>query len=95
MQPSSCVDGKYLLLLCLLSILICNGSLLDRNHIVLPTIASVFPFEIAIGLNGRVWMKAETVGETLAMKRLIESVDDHIIPVEEKAIKEKLREYLS
>ncbi|OWZ71882.1 hypothetical protein AYX14_02664 [Cryptococcus neoformans] len=69
--------------------------LLDRNHIVLPTIASVFPFEIAIGLNGRVWMKAETVGETLAMKRLIESVDDHIIPVEEKAIKEKLREYLS
>lgn len=61
----------------------------------MPTIASVFPFEIAIGLNGRVWMKAETVGETLAMKRLIESVNDHIVPVEEKAIKQKLQEYLS
>lgn len=40
-------------------------------------------------------MKAETVGETLAMKRLIESVNDHIVPVEEKAIKQKLQEYLS
>lgn len=40
-------------------------------------------------------MKAETVGEALAMKRLIESVDDHIVPVEEKAIKQKLQENLS
>ncbi|WVN84996.1 uncharacterized protein L203_100133 [Cryptococcus depauperatus CBS 7841] len=69
--------------------------LLNRSHILLPTIASVTSFEIAIGLNGRLWLKAETISETIAMKRLIESVDSYETRVEEVAIKEKLRHFLA
>nr|ODN99933.1 exosome complex component RRP40 [Cryptococcus depauperatus CBS 7855] len=72
-----------------------NHSLLNRSHILLPTIASVTPFEIAIGLNGRLWLKAETISETIAMKRLIESVDSYETRVEEVAIKGKWRHFLA
>lgn len=39
------------------------------------TLAAQFPFETAIGMNGRIWVKAGSVGETIALKRVIEAVD--------------------
>ncbi|ODO05238.1 exosome complex component RRP40 [Cryptococcus wingfieldii CBS 7118] len=69
--------------------------LLNRNYPLLPAIASAFPFEISIGLNGRVWLKAETVSETLAMKRVIEGVNDGVLGVEEAAVKAKIQEYMA
>ncbi|ODN81720.1 hypothetical protein L202_02114 [Cryptococcus amylolentus CBS 6039] len=69
--------------------------LLNRNYPLLPAIASAFPFEISIGLNGRVWLKAETVSEALAMKRVIEGVNDGVLGVEEAAVKAKIQEYMA
>ncbi|WVQ73177.1 hypothetical protein IAR50_002741 [Cryptococcus sp. DSM 104548] len=69
--------------------------LLDRNYPLLPAIASAFPFEISIGLNGRVWLKAETVSETLAMKRVIEGVNDGLLGADEAAVKTRVQEYMA
>lgn len=49
--------------------------LLSPKHPLLQTLAAQFPFETAIGMNGRIWVKAGSVGETIALKRVIEAVD--------------------
>lgn len=35
-----------------------------------------FPFEITLGMNGRIWLNASSVGRTIALKRILEAVDE-------------------
>ncbi|KAL7423267.1 exosome non-catalytic core subunit rrp40 [Cryptotrichosporon argae] len=49
--------------------------LLSAKFPVLPTLAAHIPFEVAVGFNGRVWFKARTVAQTIALKRVLEVVD--------------------
>jgi exosome complex component RRP40 len=58
-------------------------SLLSSKHPLLPTLAAKFPFETAIGVNGRIWVKADTVGRTIALGRMIEAVDSGALAVDE------------
>lgn len=50
-------------------------SLLDPKHFLLPLLGGRFPFESAVGLNGRVWVCAKEIRQTIAMARCIEAVD--------------------
>ena len=50
-------------------------SLLDPEHFLLPLLGGRFPFESAVGLNGRVWVCAKEIRQTIAMARCIEAVD--------------------
>jgi exosome complex component RRP40 len=42
---------------------------------LLPLLATHVPFETAIGLNGRIYLKASSTTETIALVRLVEMVD--------------------
>ena len=46
--------------------------MLTPKHPFLPLLAAQFPFEIAVGMNGRIWLKAADVSQTIALKRAIE-----------------------
>ena len=58
---------------------------------LLPTLASHVPFETAIGLNGRIWLKTSTTSETIALKRIIERVDQGSILLEKSAIEQAVK----
>ncbi|KAJ7288227.1 exosome complex exonuclease RRP40 [Mycena rebaudengoi] len=49
--------------------------LLDSKHFLLPLLGARFPLEAAVGVNGRVWISAKDVPETIAIARCIEAVD--------------------
>jgi len=49
--------------------------LLDPEHFLLPLLGGRFPFESAVGLNGRVWVCAKEIRQTISMARCIEAVD--------------------
>lgn len=42
---------------------------------MLPLLGARFPLEAAVGVNGRVWVSAKDVRETIAIARCIEAVD--------------------
>ncbi|OCF30625.1 exosome complex component RRP40 [Kwoniella heveanensis CBS 569] len=69
--------------------------LLNPKFPVLPTLAASIPFEIAVGLNGRVWFKTETVSESIALKRIIEGVDSGHIKAEKEDVEQAVKEYLA
>lgn len=46
--------------------------LLIPKHPLLPLLAAQFPFEIAIGMNGRIWFKAGSVDQTIALRRVLD-----------------------
>ena len=50
-------------------------SLLDPNYFLLPLLGSRFPLDTALGLNGRVWISAKEVKQTIAATRCIEAAD--------------------
>ncbi|KAF9508341.1 hypothetical protein BS47DRAFT_1302998 [Hydnum rufescens UP504] len=50
-------------------------SLLSNSHPLLRFIGARFPFEVAIGTNGRVWFKASEVKQTACLARAIEWAD--------------------
>ncbi|KAG8830920.1 exosome non-catalytic core subunit rrp40 [Serendipita sp. 399] len=50
--------------------------LLDPDHFLLPLLGSRFSLDAAIGVNGKIWFKAQTVKQTIAISRCIEAVDD-------------------
>ncbi|KAK1925379.1 hypothetical protein DB88DRAFT_483740 [Papiliotrema laurentii] len=50
--------------------------LLNPKFTLLQTLASSIPFEIAIGINGKVWIKSPSISETIALKRVLEGVDE-------------------
>lgn len=62
---------------------------------LLPALAAHIPFETAIGLNGRVWFKAGSVAQTIALRRVIEAVDAGEVGVERAEIEAKVKEFLA
>ena len=50
-------------------------SLLDPKHFLLPFLGSRFPLEAAVGMNGRIWISAKEIKQTIAVVRCIEAVD--------------------
>lgn len=49
--------------------------LLDPNHFLLPLLGSLFPLEIAVGLNGRVWINSQDAKRIIAITQAIEAAD--------------------
>ncbi|KAI9573609.1 hypothetical protein HD554DRAFT_2202276 [Boletus coccyginus] len=49
--------------------------LLDPKHFLLPFLGSRFPLEAAVGMNGRIWISAKEVKQTIAVIRCIEAVE--------------------
>ena len=62
-------------------------SLLDPNYFLLPLLGSRFPLDTALGLNGRVWISAKEVKQTIAATRCIEAADPDGGGMDEIAIK--------
>ena len=52
-----------------------SSRLLDPKHFLLPLLGSRFPLEVAVGMNGRVWINSKEVKQTIAIARCIEGVD--------------------
>jgi exosome complex component RRP40 len=50
-------------------------SLLDPSYFLLPLLGSRFPLDSAVGTNGRVWISAKEVKQTIAAARCIEAAD--------------------
>ena len=50
-------------------------SLIDPNYFLLPLLGSRFPLDAAVGMNGRVWINAKEVKQTIAATRCIEAAD--------------------
>lgn len=59
---------------------------MNQNDTLLSTLASVIPFEIAIGINGRVWIKSPSISETIAVSRFLESVDEGKVKLDKSGI---------
>ncbi|KAJ3722118.1 exosome complex exonuclease RRP40 [Lentinula guzmanii] len=49
--------------------------LLDPKHFLLPLLGSLFPLEIAVGLNGRLWINSQDAKCIIAIARAIEAAD--------------------
>ena len=63
------------------------NSLLDPKYFLLPLLGSHFPLDIAVGMNGRVWISAKEVKETIAAARCIEAADPDGGGMDQNAIK--------
>jgi exosome complex component RRP40 len=50
-------------------------SLLDPDYFLLPLLGSRFPVDTAIGTNGRVWISAKEIKQTIIAARSIEAAD--------------------
>ncbi|KAG6377080.1 hypothetical protein JVT61DRAFT_1131 [Boletus reticuloceps] len=61
--------------------------LLDPKHFLLPFLGSRFPLEVAVGMNGRTWISAKGVKQTIAVVRCIEAVDPDGAGMEEGDLK--------
>ena len=66
----------------------------DGGIIVLEEIAAKVAFEIAVGRNGLVWVKAGSVKETLLVRKALQETDAGGlgIPEQEKLVKKLLRQ---
>jgi len=69
--------------------------LLNPSFPLLPTLASQFPFETAVGLNGRIWLKAGSVSETIALNRVLEGCDAGEVGVREREVDRAVRGFLA
>jgi exosome complex component RRP40 len=67
--------------------------LLTPKHPLLPSLAAQFPFEIAVGMNGRIWFKAADVGQTIAIKRLLEMVEKGQLGMGKEEVGKAVREF--
>lgn len=56
------------------SLFLCR-SLLTKNTAVLAELAKILPFEIAVGLNGRVWVKADSIEKTVFVQEVIQRTE--------------------
>jgi exosome complex component RRP40 len=63
------------------------SSLLDPNHFLLPLLGATFPLEVAVGLNGRVWVNSKEAKHIIAISRAIESTDPDGDNMDAKAVK--------
>ena len=49
--------------------------LLDPNNFLLPLLGAKIPLEVAVGMNGRVWINSKETRHTIAISRCIEAAD--------------------
>jgi exosome complex component RRP40 len=64
-----------------------SRNLLDPNYFLLPLLGSRFPLDAAVGMNGRVWISAKEVKQTIAAARCIEAADPDGGRMDQTAIK--------
>lgn len=70
--------------------------MLQPKFPLLPTLAAHIPFEIAIGLNGRVWFKSPSISEAIALKRVLEDVNEgKVDPGDKQQLERTLKGYLA
>ncbi|XP_067850470.1 exosome complex component RRP40-like [Heptranchias perlo] len=50
--------------------------LLSPNCEVIKNLGELYPFEIVIGMNGRIWVKAKTIKHTLLVANVLESCEN-------------------
>lgn len=50
--------------------------MLNPSYPLLGSIATLFPFETAVGTNALLWIRASTVRQTIALGRAIRLVDE-------------------
>ena len=62
-------------------------SLMDPNYFLLPLLGSRFPLDTAIGMNGRVWISAKEVKQTIAATRCLEAADPDGGGMDQTAVK--------
>jgi KH domain len=62
-------------------------SLLNPNYFLLPLLGSRFPIDTAVGANGRVWISAKEVKQTIIAARCIEAADPDGGGMDQNAIK--------
>ena len=62
-------------------------SLLDPDYFLLPMLGSRFPLDTAIGTNGRIWISAKEVKQTIAVARCIEAADPDGGGMDQNALK--------
>lgn len=75
---------------------VANGCrLLNPKNTLLPILAAQVAFEIAIGLNGRVWIKSPSISETIALKRVLEGVDDGSIGIDKAGLTAAVKAYMA
>lgn len=79
-----------------LSLGMCRRLLMSRQDggvVVLEEIAAKIPFEVAIGRNGVIWVKAGTIKETLVVRNALQETDSTDLGVveQEKLVKKLLR----
>lgn len=68
----------------------CHHSLLDPKHFLLPLLGSRFPLDAAVGMNGRVWISAKELKQTIAVARCVEAADPEGGGMDEVAVKQFL-----
>ncbi|KAH9980108.1 exosome complex exonuclease RRP40 [Lactifluus volemus] len=64
-----------------------SRNLLDPKYFLLPLLGSRFPLDSAVGTNGRVWISAKEVKQTIAAARCIEAADPDGGRMDENTIK--------
>ena len=65
--------------------LLLNKQKLEGGIVVLEDIAEKVAFEIAVGRNGKMWVKAKEVWETLLVGRAVQETDRGGLGVDEQA----------
>ena len=82
-----------------LSLGMCRRLLMNRQKedggvVVLEDLATRIAFEVAVGRNGLVWVRAGTIKETLAVRKALQETDSGYlqIPEQEKLVKKLLRQ---
>ncbi|XP_072388978.1 exosome complex component RRP40 [Diabrotica undecimpunctata] len=58
--------------------LVLAQQLLDIENPLLRMIGRKFPYEIAIGVNGKVWINANTTSDILSIVKILETTDQHL-----------------
>uniref|UniRef100_UPI00398F1497 exosome complex component RRP40-like n=1 Tax=Pristiophorus japonicus TaxID=55135 RepID=UPI00398F1497 len=65
--------------------------LLSPNCEVIKNLGELYPFEIVIGMNGRIWVKAKTIKHTLLVANVLESCEN-MTTEQRKCVFKKLSE---
>jgi len=64
-----------------------SRNLLNPNYFLLPLLGARFPLDTALGMNGRVWVSAKEVKQTIIAARCIEAADPDGGGMDQNAIK--------
>jgi exosome complex component RRP40 len=79
----------------LINVVSTGQALIDRllmpKHPLLRLISDQYPFEVAVGMNGRVWFKAEAVDQTIALKRVLEAAERGQLEYDAKAVSQLIK----